>query len=53
MKDNLIDEAKAKQEEALQESLEQKIDRLGNTIILVCQVRYAIHQTCNITNTLY
>ena len=29
MKDNLIDEEKAKQEEAAQESLEQKIDRLG------------------------
>ena len=31
MKDNLIDEERAKQEEAAQESLEQKIDRLGNT----------------------
>jgi len=30
MKDNLIDEERAKQEEAAQESLEQKIDRLGN-----------------------
>ena len=29
MKDNLIDEERAKQEEAAQESLEQKIDRLG------------------------
>ena len=29
MKDNLIDEEKAKQEEAAQESLEQKIERLG------------------------
>ncbi len=30
MKDNLIDEERAKQEEAAQETLEQKIDRLGN-----------------------
>lgn len=30
MKDNLIDEEKAKQEEAAQETFEQKIDRLGN-----------------------
>ena len=29
MKDNLIDEEKAKQEEAAQETFEQKIDRLG------------------------
>ncbi len=29
MKDNLIDEEKAKQEEAAQETIEQKIDRLG------------------------
>ena len=31
MKDNLIDEEKAKQEEALQENLLQKIDRLVPT----------------------
>ena len=29
MKDNLIDEEKAKEEEAAQESLEQKVTRLG------------------------
>ena len=29
MKDNLIDEERAKQEEAAQETLEQKLDRLG------------------------
>ena len=29
MKDNLIDEERAKQEEAAQESLEQKLERLG------------------------
>ncbi len=29
MKDNLIDEEKAKEEEAAQESLEQKVNRLG------------------------
>jgi len=32
MKDNLIDEERAKQEEAAQESLEQKIDRLDFTL---------------------
>ena len=31
MKDNLIDEEKAKQEEAAQENLIQKIDRFGET----------------------
>lgn len=34
MKDNLIDEERAKQEEAAQESLEQKLERLGNFSIL-------------------
>ena len=34
MKDNLIDEEKAKQEEAAQETIEQKIDRLGNILSL-------------------
>ena len=34
MKDNLIDEERAKQEEAAQESLEQKIDRLGKVLEL-------------------
>ncbi len=29
MKDNLIDEEKAKEEEAAQETLEQKVNRLG------------------------
>ena len=29
MKDNLIDEEKAKKEEAAQESLEQKLERIG------------------------
>ena len=32
MKDNLIDEERAKQEEAAQETLEQKLDRLGMCI---------------------
>ena len=32
MKDNLIDEERAKQEEAAQESLEQKLERLGKKI---------------------
>ena len=32
MKDNLIDEDRAKQEEAAQESLEQKLERLGKKI---------------------
>ena len=31
MKDNLIDEERAKQEEAAQESLEQKLERLGKS----------------------
>ena len=31
MKDNLIDEERAKQEEAAQESLEQKLERLGES----------------------
>ena len=31
MKDNLIDEERAKQEEAAQESLDQKLERLGKT----------------------
>lgn len=29
MKDNLIDEDKAKEEEAAQETMEQKVDRIG------------------------
>ena len=33
MKDNLIDEERAKQEEAAQESLEQKLERLGESHI--------------------
>ena len=32
MKDNLIDEERAKQEEAAQESTEQKLERLGKVI---------------------
>jgi len=32
MKDNLIDEERAKQEEAAQESLEQKLERLDFTL---------------------
>ena len=39
MKDNLIDEERAKQEEAAQESLEQKLERLGNFSILKNDVR--------------
>ena len=34
MKDNLIDEEKAKQEEAAQENLLQKIDRFGGSHFL-------------------
>ena len=30
MKDNLIDEEKAKEEEAAQETIEQKLERIGN-----------------------
>ncbi len=30
MKDNLIDEERAKQEEAAQESMEQKLERIGS-----------------------
>ena len=36
MKDNLIDEERAKQEEAAQETLEQKLDRLGMYILFMC-----------------
>ncbi len=43
MKDNLIDEEKAKQEEAAQESLEQKIDRLGTRFIFSTQLHQAIN----------
>ncbi len=32
MKDNLIDEEKAKEEEAAQENIEQKIRRLGKSL---------------------
>ena len=35
MKDNLIDEEKAKKEEAAQESLEQKLQRIG-TFVMSC-----------------
>ena len=31
MKDNLIDEEKAKEEEAAQETTEQKLDRMGKS----------------------
>ena len=41
MKDNLIDEDKAKQEEAAQENLVQKIDRLHK----VSSKRYIIYQS--------
>ena len=34
MKDNLIDEERAKQEEAAQESTEQKLERLGKVFFL-------------------
>ena len=33
MKDNLIDEERAKQEEAAQESLDQKLERLGKKFL--------------------
>jgi len=38
MKDHLIDEERARQEEAAQENIEQKIGRLGNHILnlLIC-----------------
>ena len=32
MKDNLIDEEKAKEEEAAQETTEQKLDRMGKIV---------------------
>ena len=44
MKDNLIDEERAKQEEAAQESLEQKLERLGKknvTLWELCPVFYS------------
>ena len=34
MKDNLIDEERAKQEEAAQESTEQKLERLGEVFFI-------------------
>ena len=37
MKDNLIDEERAKQEEAAQETLEQKLERLGKYWSYVAQ----------------
>ena len=40
MKDNLIDEERAKQEEAAQESLEQKIDRLGKVLELFFLLKF-------------
>ena len=40
MKDNLIDEERAKQEEAAQESLEQKIDRLGKVLELFFLIKF-------------
>ena len=46
MKDNLIDEERAKQEEAAQESLDQKLERLGKSDmpchILIALVRKII-----------
>ena len=36
MKDNLIDEERAKQEEAAQESLDQKLERLGKITQQCC-----------------
>ena len=44
MKDNLIDEDKAKQEEAAQENLQQKIDRLG-IIIIIISIFYRINSS--------
>ena len=38
MKDNLIDEEKAKKEEAAQESLEQKLERIGRPKELFSQL---------------
>ena len=35
MKDNLIDEEKAKEEEAAQETIDQKLERIGKSIIHV------------------
>ena len=37
MKDNLIDEERAKQEEAAQETLEQKLERLGKYVLVNSQ----------------
>ena len=42
MKDNLIDEEKAKKEEAAQESLEQKLQRIG-TFVMSC-IKFQIEQ---------
>ena len=50
MKDNLIDEEKAKQEEAAQESLEQKIDRLGTRFIFSTQLHQAINYFFNLAD---
>ena len=40
MKDDLIDEEKARQEEAAQETLEQKIDRYGLVILFLMKTTY-------------
>ena len=48
MKDNLIDEDKAKQEEAAQENLQQKIDRLG----IIISIFYRINSSSMYTQCL-
>ena len=48
MKDNLIDEDKAKQEEAAQENLQQKIDRLG----IIISIFYGINSSSMYTQCL-
>lgn len=39
MKDNLIDDERAKQEEAAQESMELKLERLGTVILKTTSTR--------------
>ena len=48
MKDNLIDEDKAKQEEAAQENLQQKIDRFG----IIISIFYRINSSSMYTQCL-
>lgn len=45
MKDNLIDEERAKQEEAAQETLEQKLERLGKYVLVNSQTLTRVWNT--------